>query len=484
MNRHSRYTDSATNSKESGSAMVVAVLVLAVLTGLGAVVFTVGFNNLQNASRDRLAEGAQGVSEAGVAQAISYVRSNGIGQLKCRPADPSTCNSLWGMNNPQTVTVTVSGGNQRVYRTWVEEVQKFSPSLGFKTGTYRIHSEGTTVPRPGKRLVQVTVRVRPIEFPIGLFGNTFANPGTAQVRHESMFSLDCINKRNLLTFEGVDQYHKLPSAAYSTKWITESTNTCSATDPKNIHAPPPPVSNPGACNLGPAPNFPYKFDRDRLGSDPLEAECADPVYPDFDSNYLDDPNDLTTWGYDPGKPRGLSDAEYKALKAKAQEQGYYATRIGKCGPNESPPLCWKPPDPAQHPNAVMYFDLFTAGSQDTVNLQSNDIVGYEGFAGGTSGPWCGQRSLIIVVRDGNLTVNSGVNLIAAIFVPDGSPDGQYHGVGGAKIIGTLFANVVDLNGDHTFTLKGQAPNTEDCFFENMPGGLIDVTPTRFHEVDR
>ncbi|MEO7803965.1 MAG: hypothetical protein ABIS18_06120, partial [Actinomycetota bacterium] len=111
-------------SGQAGAAMVVTLLVMAVLTGLGAIVFNIGLNNLQNAGRDRLAGGAMGASEGGVAQALSFVRTNGVGTMKCtQPEVSGNCDALWGKDNPKIVSLA----NGRQFSVWIERIQQFAP---------------------------------------------------------------------------------------------------------------------------------------------------------------------------------------------------------------------------------------------------------------------------------------------------------------------------------------------------------------------
>lgn len=457
---------------DKGSAMLITLLVMAVLTGLGAVVFNVGFSNLQNTNRDRLAGGAMGASEGGVAQALAFIRQNGAASLTCTvPEVSGNCDALWGKDLKKTIPLN----NSREYQVWVEKVQPFNPP-DFKVGVYRIHSEGTAGQGPGKRTVELTISVKPLEFPIGLYSDNFSDSGGATVSTESMFSRGCILNRDAITFSGNDRFHNIPASAHSTEYITETNNSCSDNDPGNLHN-----NSQKECNTTlSGGKYVYANDQDKRGG-PFASD-ADGVIcltngPHKSSFF--DLAELQKYGYSTSRPRGLSDSEYAALKSKAQEQGYFSTKSTKCSGSNTPPTCWNAPDPAQNPNAVMYLDLRAeTGGQKTLDLQANDFgsPGNQNYGSAH----CGQRSLIIVVEGGNLTINSSVDLVGAIFVPDGT----YKGNGNHQIIGTLFAKNVDkFTGTAGFQLDGPATK-QNCFFDNFPGGLLDVTPTRFREVDR
>lgn len=469
---------------DKGSAMLITLLVMAVLTGLGAVVFNVGFSNLQNTNRDRLAGGALGASEGGTAQALAFIRQNGSASLTCTvPEVTNNCDALWGKDNPKIITLS----NSRSYAVWVEKIQPFSPP-DYKVGTYKIHSLGiaakglnapspTPSPGSGVRSIELTITVKPLTFPIGLYSDNFSDSGGASVHTESMFSRGCILNRDAITFTGNDRYHNIPASAHSTEYITETNNSCSDNDPGNIHS--------NAQKQCPSsPNYTvYVNDQDKRGgpfaSDTDGAICL--AGSAFTTSFFD-LTELQKYGYSTGRPRGLSDGEYAALKSKAQEQGYFSTKSTKCGGSNTPPTCWNSPDPVQHPNGVMYFDLRAeTGGLKTVEFQANDFGSPSNQNYGKA--YCGQRSLIIVVEGGNLTINSSVDLVGALFVPDGT----YKGNGNHNIIGTLFAKNVDkFTGTAGFSLDGPTgpPDQTNCFFDNFPGGLLDVTPTRFREVDR
>lgn len=483
---------------DNGAAMVVTLLVMAVLTGVGAIVFNIGLNNMQNAGRDRLAGGALGASEGGVAQALTFVRSNGVGAMKCTvPEVSGNCDALWGKDNPKIVAL--SGGKE--FSVWVQKVNPFAPP-DYKVGTYMIHSTGTAGKGPGRRDLEVTFAVKPLTFPIGIYADNINDGGGASVSNLTMLSKGCIGGRKAITFRGIDPYHKIPAAAHSIDVIALPPNSCSALDTIHLERTLPPPDE-GDCNEEDQSTpqgvevDEYADDQDKFGGNLNDVEglpCLGTAggYPQtsfFDLN-SPFPNGLYSYGYNENETRGLTKAEYLQLKGKAQEQNYFSTSARKCNVNESPPSCWREPDAVADPNAVMYWDLRGAPSNaKQVSLQGGDIDGDPNanpskslYGGGHKDPpgACGQRSLVLVVEGGNMKVNSGVDIVGAIFVPDGS----YTGNGDHNIIGILYAKVIEkFTGTANFTLTGPSPN-ENCFFDNFPGGLLSVTTTKFHEKDR
>ena len=417
-------------SRDQGAAMITTLLVSVVISGMGVLVVDVAVNNLQNAGRDRLASGAMGAAEAGVAQGITYIRSQGLGRLAC---SPGCATNPWG-NQTSPKIITLADGREA--RVWIERVQDFSPPA-VKTGIYRVHSQGTAGKGPGLRILEQTVSVKPFEFPIGLYGDNFADAGNTGVHQESMFSRNCISKRSHLEFSGIDPWNNIPSAAHSASYITDA-NSCSAnpaTDNKRIHK----VGAP--CDA----SFPY--DQDSLGAVLPLGACNPPLT----TSYFDINNLTDDFNY---RPRGLSNTEYAALRTKAQSMGQYYTTTA-----------FTAPDPAVYPNAVMYFKI---GAGQTVSIQKE----LNAYAYDTT--CTNPRSLVIVIEGGSLHINSDADLTGAIFVPDGN----FQNNGNSEITGTLFAKTIDkFNGTANFQLT-------PCFLANLPGGLMDVSPMRFREVDR
>ena len=434
--------------RKDGSAMILTLLVMAVLTGLGTIVVAVGSSNLQNSARDRFTGIADTTAQAGIAQAIEFIRTNGVNTLACDvPATSGTvCSNDWGRDNPHIVSLAPD----RFYSTWIERVERMQFPTA-KVGTYRIHSTGSFGSGRGLRVLNQIVTIQPGRFPLGIYSaNNIVAAGTPTVEGESIYTRGCVFDRDAINLGGTDIITGLPAGVHSTQYITTRNNgACSSSDGLNIHKPAP---GPGFCNA----TFPN--DRDALGGPTADTACNPPL-----ANTFFDEAGLEALGL--GLPRGLTDAQYAHLKSKATEQGYFSTEGGNsCGGNSKPPGCWLKPDGDTYPNAVLYFKV-PPGTK--ITIQGSDVSEY-----GLS--TCGSRSLIIIVDGGDIQVTSNLELVGAIFVPDGT----YQAAGTTDIDGTLFAKVIDkLTGDHTF-------HFESCWLDNFPGGLLDINLGRFAERDR
>lgn len=436
---------------DAGAAMVTTMLVGAVLTALGIVAVDVSLANLKNAGRDRLAGIALDTSESGVAQAVEYIKSGAYAELACSP----TCGSNpWGNSaNPKVVTLP----DGRKYKVWIKIVQPFAPPT-HKTARFQIFSEGTAGEGPGLRKVELTVDAKPFDFPIGIYADTFENAGDGNVHTAHMFSKGCIINRNAIVFgsstdpqtgqtSNTDPFYGAPPAAHSAEFITVDNQMSNCRQERSIHAASP-------CHTS------YPGDQDRAGSSVSAfPACSSVVLGGSTSSFT--LADLSaTYNY---TARGLSAAQYAALKSKAKAQGNYWTN-STLGSYKPPCVNSCPAGKVPTPNGVLYFEI---SSSTTLGNEFSQISEF-------SRQHCGSRSLVIVVEGGNATINSNVSLTTAMFVPDG----RLKFNGGAAIEGTVFAKYIDkFNGTANFYL-------DPCFMGNFPGGLFDITPVRFRENDR
>jgi len=380
---------------ESGMAMMTTVMVMAVLTGFGVTVSVVSINNSQNAGRDRQAGEALNLAEGGVAQAVEYIRAYGVGALTCyettyktTPLDPSCDNAApWGNPNPAKSQRVVFGTNQH-YRVWIGVIQAPAPFSSF-VGKYRVHSEGLSGTGPGARRIEVDLTVKPFNFPLGIFGDDITAGGNMVVTQESIFAKNCVNQREKINFgSGIDIAYNIPAAVHSAQYINYATNGCSANDSRNLHDPKP--RGPGVCYSGGGgpPISNGQFDQDRLGGPLAGTPCLGTAGAYPQTSFFDDAQ-LAKYGYQTG---GLSKAEYDALRARAQSMGTYFKTTANPGITAA--------FAAENPNAVLFYDLSNTGG--TVSLQQADIAGYDTTQ-------CGRRSLVIVVINGNLDFNGGID---------------------------------------------------------------------------
>jgi len=453
---------------ERGAAMITVVSIVAVLGALTATIAAVGVTNLRNADRDRQAGAALGASDAGVAQAIEYIRNNGVGVLNCPVSNPSSCasstNPWTNPTSPALVPLdpgaTTCGETNNCAKVWIGWVRQYAPPT-VKTGVYRIHSLGIYGRGPGARRVVVDVEAKPMSFPVGVFGHSLSGNGGTRIYSESLFTTDCISPRwngsgNGTRFDNnIDPYWGIPAAAHTTSHISTA-NNCGARG--YIH------SSAQPCPNNDAMNYDQSGDGGPVGPGSpcyrsyLQADGT--YYPAGDTTRFT-VADLQRYGY---RPRGLADSEYAALKSRAQAQGLYNVSPGSLSATITGLLANGVNQP------VVFWDEGYAG---TVNLSDGDFPA-GAFNRSPNSPCTTTRSVLVVREHGDMTFQGGNSswFNGSFFVPDG----DWTGNGGYNILGTLFAQNLSLGGNEQWQL-------DSCYVQNLPGGILTLTTLSFREDD-
>lgn len=455
---------------DHGSAMIITLMVLALVTALSTTVAVVTINNLQGSWRAQQAGAALGAADAGLAQAMSYLRTNGVRDLKCTAATPAptACTEPWGSANP--TLVSLSGSSGQAYKVWIEAVRPFPAN---DPGTYAIHSIGTAA-GPASREVVTEVKVTTTDVPKGIFARTIRGGGAASVARESIFSTGCVYNRSKIQMTGTDIAYGIPVAVHSSQVITDSNGSgqyCPTTN-KPIHAAAQGTKPATICNTD------YPYDQDILGGSLAGTPCesTETTYPSYygaqdlngdgstdveGSRIKDDATLFKLFGI---RSPALTQSQIDQLKIIAQSQGNFWTQHDG----------WSSPDEA---NAVMYFDLGATDAGGVVNL--NNVLGFGRVANlSAADPQCDTRSLIIIVDGGNVRLNSNQELTASVFLLSGAPHGQvYKANGTSQFIGTLYADTVNLVGTADLSMDA-------CFLDNVSPALLDFSLGNYRELDR
>lgn len=440
---------------DEGVAMITVVMVAAIMTGLGLAATKTAVLNLDNAGRDRVASGAMGAAEAGVAGAITYIRGNGVASI-C-----DTCTGSYNTLNP--ATLTYPGGGQAVVTVRVQ--QRYQPPAA-RVGRYVITSVGTSGSGPGKRTVEQAIDVKPFAFPLGIYTAAKINlGGTVSVTRESVFSGSCIDSRDKLAFSAdytgslLDPYNDIPAGAHSASYITNSnTNVCS-TNLNQVKA-----NDNGAIHRASTCNATWPADQDSLPlGGPFTAPSGNACTAvtlgkgDYDTKgsgfSMDTLRDL--YGF---QPRGLTDEQFALLKGKAKAAGtWFPAGVTPTFPAAST----VPGNPGFNP--IIYIE------DQNLSL-TTQLNGY----GWTYDPTCTalHPSVLIVVERGDLKLGSSTALTGNLFVPDG----EIAFSGGAALTGTMFSKDLKFVGSGNVGLN-------DCVAANTNGGILSVTKTRFRQLD-
>lgn len=452
---------------DHGSAMVITLMVLAVITALSTTVSALTINNLQGSRRAQEAGAALGAADAGIAQAMSHLRNNGVRDLDCTSAAPTgaACARSWGSAQPVN-SGSLPGSFGQAYRVWIEAERPYPNPAGIP-GRYQIHSRGTASGSASREVV-TDVAVSSADVPKGIFAKSISGGGSASVSRASIFSTGCVYDRSKITMSGIDAAYGIPVGVHSSQIITESNGIgqyCPTTN-RPIH------SGTRTCDTD------YPHDQDSRGGSLAGTGCAStqtshPGYygaRDLDGNgsidvngsYIRDEATLKKL-FGISSP-ALSQPQRDQMKIIARSQGNYWTEHDG----------WTSPD---EPNAVMYFDLGSTDAGGLVDL--NDITGF-GRAKDLSAdsPSCATRSLTIIVEDGNVRLNSNQQLVASLFLLSDSQHGQVlRANGNSQFVGTVYANSINLVGNTDLSM-------DPCYIDNISPALLDFRLSKYQELDR
>ena len=128
--------------RDEGAALLITMFVVGLVTVLTSVIVAVTVDDLSSSRRSRDAATALDASEAGIAQALAYLRTNGAGSVSCSrstasPYFSSTCTSPW--TDPAGTVTSLPGLAGQSYRAWIEPI---APLPASNPGRYRIHATG------------------------------------------------------------------------------------------------------------------------------------------------------------------------------------------------------------------------------------------------------------------------------------------------------------------------------------------------------
>lgn len=464
--------------RDRGTAMLLTMSVMMLVTTLAGVGTTMAVRDMRGASEAQQAGSALDAAEAGVAQAVAYIRANGTRKLAC---NLTTCpTNPWSPSNP--VVADVKGGGR-----WSAAIRPVSLGNGDSGDRYMVRSTGTAG-GPAERVIEVEVSVTPIDLPKGIFGRTINFGGTVDLHQISVFTTGCVYKRDKVTSHytsGLDAAYGMPIGVHSSQIITESQGSgqyCSNTA-KPIHS----GLNLAGLSLLPC-NSKYPFDQDRFGGSLTQlpllgglaslASCSSVASTssylprdidlngtlDINGSFVRDDNALfKTFGIT--RP-ALSASELEQLKTTAQAQGTYYTS----------PSGWAVPNGATNPHTVLFFDL---AANQTVDLKPLDgSLWSRARITNALSPLCLDASLLIVVTGGNARLNGNTQLAASLYLSGAAPGGQlFKANGTADHIGMLYADTIDMTGNFSASLDA-------CYVANPSPGLFDVNPGTYRELDR
>ena len=450
--------------RDEGAALILTLFATTLVMILGTTILGVTVNNLRTAKLAQDSSAALDAADAGVAQASAYLRTYGVRAIACSP----TCSpgpSYGSSANP--MSVPLPGGAS--YAVWVE---KIAPLPGSNPGRYLIHSTGTAGGGVRSLEVEVAIGTRPLGLPLAIFAKSFDGGGNGAVYQESILTTGCVWSRSHINISGTDVAYGIPAAVHSSQYISDSNGSASNCGPSNKA-----IHKSGTCNTS------YPYDQSVQGgllATSSSCHALTQSHPAFydqvtvegsgtvgrRTSRIKDEATLRRLFSIPEKP--FTDAQLDQLRQVAQSQGNYWTSS-----------TYTTPTPAANPHAVLFFDLPAGGN--TGQLVNLNMSGWSRPFGAAPGSVdCKDQSLVIVVVGGDVRINSNTRLVANIVLTSPAPYGKMNKLnGGAELIGTVYADAMDLTGTGDVKL-------DQCFVQNLSPSLVDttLTVTSYREVDR
>lgn len=431
---------------DSGAALMMTLLVMVVVGGLATTITMMTVNNLQSASLARNVGVAVDAADAGVAEAVAYLKTNSVKRLCPVTATTNPVATTFSAFDLRTQTcgnnLAAAGRlSGQPYAVLIGTLATYGPST---PGEYLIVSRGYG-PGLAQRLVVAKLRIQGIgAAPLAFQGNTVRFTGQTEMAGQSIFARGCVYKRDLLTMSGTDAFG-LPAAVHSEGSITEDQGT-----DFSCPSPTKPIHPPDCPSTGNAAN--YRYDQDSRGASltagspclPIGIGLATKYYPNGSKLNAGELESLYGVKHPP-----LTAEDIDNLKALAKTQGNYRTTGGTVTPIGD--------------NAVMFYE--------NTDVSLSDIQGFRDTA------TCANRSLLIIVKGGNVTwtSNSSTPLIASVMVV--TEDKQFLANGGG-IIGSVYADKIVLGGAAAVSSAAR-----ECAASNPSPKLLDFNLVSYREID-
>jgi hypothetical protein len=454
-------------SGERGVAAITILMVTVVLALAGSVVAFTATAELEIGGRERRAEEAFVGAEAGLDVASSYFDSVDA-TIEELGSDPAFC-----LNNPvvdDTVEYqhpTLAGSPLcGIEITSPQNGTWFTPPNGKPFIDYKVLSrsqEGRTV----NRVLASTYRVVAREIPFGMFvnGNVDLN-GTPTLLRESLLVNGVVTSREKLD---MDWNNNNTFDDPDLGWVFHKDRISSDPDPDLC------LDGVSGQMVGCAAvfaNFQIYEKNQQKTSDEIHSSSPSPYPHDRDSHQAKIVNGVAQ----PVVTLPSSDVleAMPHLKQVAQGQGtYYDLRNGSGGNTVFQPGDIGAPAKEFAENAVVYID---ADASDTIKWKVSLIpfsTGSDMLHTYPDGVRRGPASGILVVRGGQLQLESGDVWSGAIFVPEN----QFRILGGVECTCTIYAEGFSAQGGNSMI------QLTPEWFQNLPAGLVNVTRRSFSECE-
>lgn len=500
---------------ERGVAMVTVLLIAAVLTVTSSTAAFITIREFGATNDDLRATRALAFAEAGIDRSLLAIRAttnfnwNDLVLAGCTVA---------GITYPkQTLVATIGEGSYEVEIERENAPASCPASVPSPRDAQKVWITSTGRHPEATRRVRQHIEVQWRNLPIGLYAEQGADGGgSGDVTDVSLITGGEIQRRDQISFVGFDKFYKIgdfypDSDDPRNRWLPGFYTSA------DLALPMPAAAHAAGGSIiatngtvehtstTTSPNCRFNGNKGTNGQSLWDGSKSAPTSPTVSSGCTSPPenaNNAWTLPFPNGAiiskrypptlnfqeadlarlaptPR-LTKEEYEFLKSTAKSSGLYctattATDFTSCeGPGTAP--TGKTISDANLPatgNVVVYVD-FPPGTtteadspQRTVTWQGKNLP-----LCSTSDP-ASNRSVIIVIRNGSLSLANGSQLSGALLVPEGTVSAA----GGHTTEGTIIARVINISGTGTFKLS-------QCWIDNMSTLFLRVTGLKWRELDR
>lgn len=491
---------------ERGVAMITVMLVGASLTVVASTAAAISIQDFRSGADDRRATEALAYAESGVDRILLEVRRGGYGWKHLNEA---------GCAEPPIAVPQGDLGESRFYNAFLTvydadlapdermpDVGSWKPGdpwstandttavctahndVDPSTSTPVLFAVTSTGEHPtATRVVRQVVRITTRGLPIGMYAESVnvqgGNPTAISI---SLVTPGNVDGREKLDFSGYDPYYKLghfwegesmttaaPAAAHARGSINCKQSACGNDQ----------LEHPGPlnCSANLTNNGQSQWDQSGFGESLSGfSKCLQwtgtptgpPPYSSFSDADLERARPTPT----------LTEEDYAMLKQAAKDNGMYcgmgADGNGNC---TTPSGSFSTNGTIQSLSGVgshfiAYFDYPTAGDP----FDNKRTVTWKAGVGPCSDDQSLNKSVIIVIRYGNLDLTGKDEIVGAFFAPEGQA--WLRGSGGiVKTHGTVIAKKIDIGGNAEVILT-------PCWVKNMPNIFLIARPLSWSEVDR
>jgi hypothetical protein len=481
---------------QRGVTMITVLFVGAALTALTSTAMFVTIQEFRAGTDDKKAAEALAYAEAGIDRMIQHIRLDTNFGLLRRAGCGTTVTvngNIGGLPN-QKYSARLDVWNPGVVANPADHLPpaacNVAPHNNSNPRTQnvpRLLAITSTGEHPtARRVVRQIIEVKPIGLPIGIFADRIDANGNGGMVSISMVSPTDIVGRAKMAFAGLDPYYvkddfykngdmsPIPAAAHAAGQIYG----CSGTGTKE-HPPSPNCDGNRTTGTNPGAVGQSLWDGSNWTNSTTNVDGD--AYPDV--------TEVTTGctgqtGFPPTSlfnatflqgvaptPK-LTEQDYLALKDAAKSTGLYCQNINNCI-REGTAISLTPNIKNSDLGGLINKNNFVAYFEFTSGDPFSNKIGWDATVGPCSDDPTQHRSVVVIVRNGSLEMQSNSAITGFVLIPEGAFDSAGNYISEATVIAK------------EFRLRGQADlRLSPCWVRNIPAPFVDVIPKSWSEVDR